>query len=268
VKRKLYRWLKILLVIYILAGVGFYFFQEKFLFHPQALPAQYQYQFATPFKEINLAFNKETNFNIIQFLPNQNLVAKGVVLYFHGNRENINRYQPFASNFTKHGYEVWMCDYPGFGKSTGVLSENILYQESEQLYQLARQKFGTDSILIYGKSLGTGIAAYLASKQPCKRLLLETPYYNIATLANHFFWMYPTKYMLHYKICSNEYIQQTKAPITIFHGTNDGVVTYNNALLLAKLFKQSDELITIPNGEHNNLNDFPLFHTKIDSLLR
>ncbi len=257
-----------MLAIYIIAGVGFYFFQEKFLFHPQTLPANYQYQFSTPFKEVNLQLDKQTNFNIIQFLPNNDTVAKGVVLYFHGNRENINRYQPFAINFTKNGYEVWMCDYPTFGKSTGSLNETILYTEAEQLYLLARAKFGKDSIVIYGKSLGTGIAANLASKQYCKRLILETPYYNIATLAHHFFWMYPVDNMLHYKILSNQYVQQTKAPITIFHGTDDGVVPYNNAVQFAANFKQGDELITIENGKHNNLNEFPLFHQKLDSLLR
>jgi alpha-beta hydrolase superfamily lysophospholipase len=57
------------------------------------------------------------NLSIIQFtVPDS--VRKGIVLYFHGNMKNIERYAPFATHFTRNKYEVWMMDYPGFGKST------------------------------------------------------------------------------------------------------------------------------------------------------
>jgi alpha-beta hydrolase superfamily lysophospholipase len=69
-----------------------------------------------------------------------------VVIYFHGNKENINRYAKFATNFTKQGYEVWMEDYPGFGKSVGNRNEKVLYQQAEQVYKLAASKYKKDSI--------------------------------------------------------------------------------------------------------------------------
>ena len=93
-------------------------FAGKNYVHPKRLPPDYKFQFNFPFKEINIPFNKKDNLNLVQFFPDQ--VSKGVVLYFHGNRENINRYAKYAANFTKHGYEVWMTDYPGFGKTTGI----------------------------------------------------------------------------------------------------------------------------------------------------
>ncbi|HRO70483.1 MAG TPA: hypothetical protein PK951_08890, partial [Chitinophagaceae bacterium] len=85
--KKLKRWFKIILLVYIVAGLALYFLQDKILFHPQKLPADHSFSFPTPFKEINLPVNEEKNLNIIQFTVPDSL-CKGVVLYFHGNRNN------------------------------------------------------------------------------------------------------------------------------------------------------------------------------------
>ena len=160
-----------------------------------------------------------------------------------------------------------MIDYPGYGKSTGPLTEQRLYDFAEQLYRLARIKFSGDSIVIYGKSLGTGVAAWLASRKACKQLILETPYYSITSLCSRYFPLYPIERLIHYKIPSYEYLKQVIAPVSIFHGTADWVITYSNAQRLIPSLKKTDEFITIPGGSHNDLNDFPLFHHKLDSLL-
>lgn len=238
------------------------------LFHPVKIPAEKPFTFTTHFSEQNIVFDEQTIFNIVQFFPDSSKPVKGVVLYFHGNRENIIRYAPFANNFTSNGFEVWMCDYPGFGKSTGVLSEAILYEEALQLYKLARTKYREDSIIIYGKSLGTGIAAYLASHKNCQRLILETPYYSIHALFNRYAWMFPLNLLLHYRLPTYEYLKNVVAPVSIFHGTDDGVIPYTHAKQLSSAMKPADEWITIQKGEHNNLNDFPLYHHKLDSLLK
>ena len=93
---------------------------------------------------------------MIKFFP-QDSVRRGVVLYFHGNKKNIGWYAKYAENFTRHGYEVWMIDYPGYGKSTGRFTENDLYDYALALYKMAKFQFGGDNIIIYGKSMGTGI---------------------------------------------------------------------------------------------------------------
>jgi uncharacterized protein len=221
--------------------------------------------FPIPHKEINIPYDDTSNVNIIQFTTTT--AAKGVVLYFHGNRKNIAWYAKYAPNFTKNGYEVWMIDYPGYGKSTGPLTEQRLYAYAEQLYKLAVTRFAKDSIILYGKSMGTGIAAWLASRKNCKELILETPYYSITSLSAHYFPIYPVSRMIHYKIPSYEYLQQVIVPVTIFHGTADGVIPYSNAEKLKPFLKPADKFITIAGGSHNDLNDYPLFHQKLDSLL-
>ena len=73
---------------------------------------------------------------MIKFFPADS-VRKGVVVYYHGNKENIERYAKFANNFTKHGYEVWMEDYPGFGKTTGERTEKKMYEQALQVQKMA-----------------------------------------------------------------------------------------------------------------------------------
>ena len=266
IRKKIIGWAKVVIIIYCSAGIVLYYLQEKLIFHPVPLPHDYIFNFDFPFREINIPLNATDTLNIVQFLPASG-IDKGAVLYFHGNRGNINRYAKYAKNFTKNGYEVWMADYPGYGKTTGKLSEENLYKQAMEVYKLANSKFNKDSIIIFGKSLGSGIAAWLASKKSCKRLILETPYYSMTDLLSHYAPIYPTFAMAHFKLPTFEYLQEVKAPVTIFHGNDDGVIPYSNGYKLTKKFKPGDEFITIDKGGHNNLNDFSLFHQKLDSLL-
>jgi alpha-beta hydrolase superfamily lysophospholipase len=266
-RKKIWKWFRVTALIYIAIGIALYFFQEKLLFHPEKLPIDQPFNFTIPFKEVNLAVNDEKNLSIVQFtVPDS--VCKGVVLYFHGNMQNIERYAPFAINFTKNNYEVWMMDYPGFGKSTGKRNEQVLYNDAMQLYKMARARFSKDSIIIYGKSIGTGIAAQLASEKDCKRLILETPYYSIDALMRHYAFIYPVSWMCRYHFPAWQFFKNVDAPISIFHGTHDNVIPYNNAERLMKVARPGAELITLEKGSHNDLNNFPLFHQKLDSLLQ
>ena len=263
--KKAWKWFKIIALVYIMIGIALYFLQDKFIFHPKKLPADYQYKFDIPFTAIDLPVTHEKNLSIVQFtVPDS--VRKGIVLYFHGNRTNINRYAVNAKQFTRNGYEVWMMDYPGFGKSTGKRSEQVLYDDAMLLYKMAIARVSVEHIIIYGRSLGTGIASQLASVRDCKKLILETPYYSMDALAKHYFFMYPVMPMTRYALPTYQYLDYVKVPVTIFHGTNDGVVPYKHAKWL-KGRKKDAELITIEKGKHNNLAEFPLFQQKLDSLL-
>ncbi|MGC4100086.1 alpha/beta hydrolase [Ferruginibacter sp.] len=265
-KKKIFRWVKLIVLLYSLIGIVLYYLQEKFLFHPEQLSKDHVFKFDTPFEEVNIPFNEADTVNMVKFFPKDS-IRKGVVIYYHGNKENIERYAKFAGDFTKHGYEVWMEDYPGFGKSTGERTEQKMYRQAVEIERMAAAKYHNDSIIIYGKSLGTGIAAYVASRSVNKRLILETPYYSIPDLFGCYAFIYPTSRMSIYKIPTNEYLADVNYPISIFHGTDDGVVPYRCAKKLQPVLKPADEFITIEGGTHHNLASFELYKTKLDSLL-
>ena len=264
--KKTKKWGTILLLIYGIIGILIYYLQDYFLFQATPLRRDHQYNFSQPYREVNLDYTSKENLNIIQFETDKPL--RGVVLYFHGNRKNISWYARFAPMFTEQGYEVWMIDYPGYGKSTGKITAEKLFDYASQLYKLANKRAGSDSIIIFGKSIGTGIAAELASKVNCKRVILETPYYSLSSVASRFFPIYPMEQMTRVNILTWEYLPLIKAPVSMFHGTSDKVISYRNASRLIPLMKPGDEFITIPGGGHSNLRKYPLFTEKIDSLLR
>lgn len=255
------------LIAYGIIGIALYYLQDKLVIHPTRLELEDKYSFTYPHKEVNLQYEDNVIFHLVQFTTKDS-TPKGVVLYFHGNRENIERYARFAPFFTKEGYEVWMCDYPAFGKSRGEFSEALVYEESIQVYKLARQQFSSDQIIVYGKSLGTGPATYLASKRDCKQLILETPYLSIPDVATHFFWMYPVKQMMQYDFPNKKHILLVDAPITIYHGTNDRVIPYAHAQELYQLQPTRAELVTLPEGTHHNLMKFPLMQDHLRNVLR
>ena len=266
-RKKFFNWIKISIFIYCAIGIALYYLQGFFLFHPQKLRADHVFKFDKPFEELSIPVNNEDTISMIKFFPTDS-IRRGVVVYYHGNMKNVEHYAAFADNFTKHGYEVWMEDYPGFGKSTGTRTEKKLYEQALQVQKMAASKYDADSIIIYGKSFGTGIAAYIASVSNCKKLILETPYYSIPDLFNSFSLIYPATYMSDYNIPTWKFLEDVKEPVTIFHGTDDGVIFYRCASKLKKYLKPGDEFITIDMGKHNNLADFKKYHSVLDSLLR
>lgn len=273
-KKVFFRWLKLVTLIYSIVGIAFFYLQNKILFHPKKLPRDHSFKFDFPFKEINIPVDDKSAISIVQFLSTDTS-KKGVVLYFHGNRENIERYAPMAPLITKHGYEVWMIDYPGFGKSTGTFDEKTLYEWALQLYKLAEPRFSPDSIIIYGRSLGTGIAAQLASIRNCKRLILETPYFEFRSVVKTYLPIYPLSRLIPFELPTYKYLEKVDAPVTIFHGTEDGVIPHRNSVRLKSFLKPGSAFLSIEGGSHNDLfakknNEFKFPKTikSLDSLLR
>jgi pimeloyl-ACP methyl ester carboxylesterase len=264
-KKTIFRFIKVLLLIYCLLGIALYYLQGKLLFHPVAVGINESYQLNSPYREVNIPYSNTSNLNIIEFTTNA--TPKGVVLYFHGNRKNISYYAKFSTEFTRNDYEVWMMDYPGFGKSTGELDEKRIYDWCLQTYKLARKRFPPDSIIIFGKSMGSGFAAQLASVRDTRRLILETPYYSFPSIVGQYAPIYPLKQMIHFKVPTYQYLQKVTAPITIFHGTDDWIIRYQNAKKLLPFLKPTDEFITISGGSHNNLHEYKIFQQKVDSVL-
>jgi pimeloyl-ACP methyl ester carboxylesterase len=265
--RKHWRWIRIVILIYCIIGSALYYLQDYILFHPVQINRNTAYNFNVPHKEVNIPYSENSTINIVQFTV-ADTIEKGVVLYFHGNKKNISWYARFSPYFTRNSYEVWMIDYPGFGKSTGIFSEQKLYDWALTLYKLARARFSPDSIIIYGKSMGTGIAAQLASIRDCRHLILETPYYSMPSIIDNYLPIYPVNTMIHYKLPTWQYLQNVTAPVTIFHGTNDWVITYRNAKRLKPYIKPGDLFVSVENGKHNDLFKFPFVTQKLDSLLR
>ena len=262
-KRRTKRAFIILLLVYLIGGAALYFLQDRILFHPKPLTKEYKFLFNQPFEEMNIPVGQD-NLCIVKFKTGN---RKGIVLFYHGNMENVEHYKEYPAFFLRNKYELWMIDYPGFGKTTGRQTEKTINEQALLMYDLASKQINSDSLIIYGKSVGTGVASYVASNRNCRQLILETPYYSISSLAKHYFPIYPVTLLAKYSFPIHRYLKKVKVPITIFHGTKDEIIPYKHSTWL-KQENKNVELVIIENGKHNDLSNFRLFQTTLDSLLR
>ena len=258
------RWI---LIIYGLIAALFYSYQKHFFFQPKQLDKDHKYKFVegVPYTETRLPFDSSTIIDVIRFLPAD--TVKGIVLFFHGNRSNVEHYSRYAPYFTAHGYECWMPDYPGYGRSTGKMDVEVLQKLSIQLYKMARVNYKPSQIVIYGKSLGTGIAAYLASQRDCRHLVLESPYFNLASVAANYLFFLPVHRLVKYNLDTYRYFDDVTAPITIVHGDKDALIPLTNSASLISHMKTSDAFYIIRNGTHNNLPSFIKYKEILDSVM-
>jgi len=251
-----------IVVVYLLLAGGLYLFQDKIIFHPEKLLTDYQFKFDQPFLEITITSRLRNKLNVLVFNANISK-PKGTILYFHGNADNIQRWGEYAIDLTSLGYTVIMFDYASFGKSTGSISEETLYHDSEDIWEWSKLNFPSINFIIYGRSLGTAMALQLASIHPPKQLILETPFYQLKQDRFKFFIPFGLKY----RFPNYEYIQKITCPITIFHGTNDPIIPFEEAIKLKPLLKPGDKFIIIDKGGHRNLREYRLYHKELANIL-
>ena len=263
-KRRLRKFIIVLFGLYVMIGSALYFFQEKILFLPTTLEQDYQYQFNYPFEELFLKTEDNATINALHFKVEN---PKGVILYFHGNAGDLSRWGTITEYFSKMNYDVLVMDYRTYGKSEGKLSEQAFYKDAQYCYDYLLKQYSESEITLYGRSLGTGIASYLASENKPKQLILETPYYSILEVAEHRFPMFPVKRLLKYHFPTFQNLPKTSCPITIIHGTEDSVVPYSSAKKLSELKLQNLDFITVEDGTHNNLIEFEIYHKTIKKKL-
>lgn len=242
-----------------------YFLQEKILFLPTVLEQDYTFNFKHNFEEINLKAEDGAKLNALHFKSEN---PKGVILYFHGNAGNLSRWGTIAEYFVEKQYDVLIMDYRTYGKSTGALSEAVFYSDADLFYSYLLQSYNEKDITLYGRSLGTCMATYLASKNKPKQLVLETPYYSMVDVGKSRFPIVPVKLLLKYKFPTYQFISKVSCPTTMFHGTNDQIVPYDSAKKLFEVSpKFSTNFITIEGGGHNNLINYDTYQDEIDNIL-
>ena len=122
----------------ILLAVGLFAFQDKLIFRADKLDPSYIFKFDRPFEEYFIPTPDGHSINILWFKPSGE--SRGLVLYFHGNANNLQRWGNYAEDMVQLGYEVVMMDYRGYGKSTGTPSEQFLYDDAALLYQWVMSK--------------------------------------------------------------------------------------------------------------------------------
>lgn len=248
--------LLIIAIVYVAFCLFFYFFQDIFFFRPEILPSSFQYKYPFPFEEVDFEMEDGGKLNGIHFkVPN----PRGVVYYLKGNSRSIKGWGKFAKDFVSNGYDFFMMDYRGFGKSTGKRNQETLFNDAQYVYDWIKKQYKEEDVVVFGRSLGSGIAARIASWNEPKMLVLDSPYFSFYYNIKRFLFFTPLKTLLRYKIRTDEYLKTTDCPVYIIHGTKDKLFPVNQSEKLKAAFPEKVELYKIKGGHHNDLPEFPEF---------
>lgn len=254
-----------LLALYLFSLIFFFIFRNKLVFQATPLTREYAYQFEQPFEEHFVPMKDGSVLNGLFF--RSKATSKGLVFYLHGNADNLQRWGEFAVDFTTIGYDVFIYDYRGYGKSTGSSTKINIHADAFSMLDWVKVNIPHSNIIIYGRSLGSAIASNLAATTNPDLLILETPFANFVDVI---YWplrpsliLYPDQIDF-----SNQILSKVKCPKVIFHGTSDWVVPLSSAQKLKPYLKQEDEFIVIEGAGHRNLNQFDLYHSKLAKVLQ
>lgn len=239
-------------------------FQEQMLFYPERLPENHVFEFAGDFRERTFDTEDGERLSALHFRVEE---PRGVVLYFHGNAGSLASWGDVAGDFVPLGYDVVVVDYRGYGKSTGkIRHEATLFADAASIYDALVREYGEPQIVLYGRSLGTGVAAKLAADRDPRRLVLETPYYDLPSVGHdHYPLLFPHLF-LRYRLPTAEHLERVRCPVDLIHGTRDKVVPYEHSERLQQRHP-AVALETIEGGGHNDLRDYPQYHAHLRRIL-
>jgi fermentation-respiration switch protein FrsA (DUF1100 family) len=255
-----------LIGIYLLILLLYYLLQERFLFVATSLKLKHTFELASEFEEIFLDGEEGGKIHALHIKCKD---PQGLILYFHGNTGNMQRWARVAEELTTYDHDVIVVDYRGFGKSQGRRTQELLYADAQRIYDHALTLTSELALVVYGRSLGTGLAVKVAADNDPAKLVLETPYANMIDVAFYHFPFLPVRWLLRFPFRSDRFIGKVECPIAIFHGTRDRIVPYKSGLKLYELIDEEVDhnMITIPRGKHSNLSNFPLFRDKMSEFL-
>jgi esterase/lipase len=254
-----------ILILYFLILLILYFFQEKLIFQADKLPQDYTFNFNSHFEEKWIETTDGHRINALLFKTEH---SKGLILYLHGNAGSLESWGQIAPFYNSIGYDIFIPDYRGYGKSTGkIFSQKQLFEDVDRLYNELKINYSEENIVIIGYSLGTGPATYLASRNKPGSLILMAPYFSFEDLISHKFPLIPS-FILKYPIPSNKYIVEVSAPIAIFHGKADELIYCHSSEKLHRLCKPGDKLYLIDNQNHGGINENEEFRELLRIFLR
>jgi uncharacterized protein len=257
--------LELLVLLYAGTCVVYWLAQEKFIFVPTLPGEPFEVRLSTPTSELFL----NTPFNgTIHALWLKVPDSKGLIFYLHGNTGSIRRWQFMAEELAFMGYDVFVMDYRGYGKSKGRRTEAILHRDVEYCWDFIAARHAGKKI-IYGRSLGSGFATRLAARRTPDAVVLETPFFSMLSLAGWYLPFIPMRWLLRYPLRNDLHIGHVDCPIHIFHGTRDAVVPYKSAFRLYRSIGDRRDvfLTTVAGGGHSDLNKYPLFHRRLKEFL-
>jgi hypothetical protein len=191
------------------------------------------------------------------------LAGPDAVLYFGGNGEDVSRDMPDMED-TFPRTAIYLLHYPGYGGSSGSPSQKAIFVDALALYDRVHAEH--PNVVVIGRSLGSGVAVYMASQRPVVRLVLITPYDSLADAAAQQYPFLPVRWLLLDKFESWRYAPQVTAPTRMIVAEDDEIIPRSSSDRLRTRFRSSTvSYVVVPGVGHNTIQDSPNYGTLLSS---
>jgi uncharacterized protein len=184
-----------------------------------------------------------------------------VVLYFHGNGDFLAGFFGRFRDVIANGTGIVALSYRGYAGSSGQPSEQGLLQDCAAAYAFTTGRYSADRIVVWGFSLGSGVAVALAAEQPVAKLILEAAYTSIADVAASAFPIFPIRLVIRDAFHSDARIARVKAPLLIMHGARGATIPIVFGERLFALAGEPKQFVRFPEGGHNDLDSYGAIET-------
>lgn len=232
-----------------------YLFQRNMVFMPgRENPFDFPY---APFRPFSYLASDGVKLRGLWHAPQGD--EKPVIVYFHGNSGHLGGRLFKARRFVGRGYGVALVGYHGYDGNPGFPSEQNLYADARAAIDAIRRRNIPDNrIVLYGESLGTGVATQMATEYPgIRALVLEAPYTSIPDVAQKRYWFFPVHSLIKDRFESLSKIGVLKMPILVIHGTRDLTVPYKfGKKLFDHITATKKQLATLKGAGHSDVYDF------------
>ena len=179
---------------------------------------------------------------------------KPVIVYFHGNGGSLRYGAARFRELIGAGIGIVALEYRGYGGNEGSPSEHGLIADGEAAYAYAAARYPVSQIVLWGQSLGSGVAVAVAAEKPVARVILEAPFTSTAAVASLRYWYVPIGLLMKDQFHSDRRIQKVTAPLLILHGVKDQVVPYAMGERLFELANQPKHIVRFLDAGHDDLD--------------
>ncbi|MDN5000064.1 alpha/beta hydrolase [Bradyrhizobium sp. GCM10027634] len=181
--------------------------------------------------------------------------GRAVVLYFHGNGDFLAGLAGRFKAITADGTGLVALSYRGYAGSSGAPSEDGLLRDGAAAYSFAAERYDAQRIVVWGFSLGTGVAVAIASEHPIRKLILEAPYTSIADVAAAHFRFVPVRLLIRDPLHSDQRIARVAVPLLVVHGAQDQTIPIAFGEKLFALAHDPKQFVRISAGGHDDLGN-------------
>ena len=254
----------LLLLAYAVICAYLYSQQRSLLYFPQVEDRNYSkqfQQFEIEFKHGDVRLHGWGN---IQNVHSQN----PLLIYYGGNGDEASRNLPLISEFGVQNFLI--MNYRGYGRSHGAPEEQDLKNDALYIFDEVSKQYDidSDSIILLGRSLGTGIATYLASERDVKKVVLITPYDSIVNVAKNQFPLFPVSLLMHQRFESNKLAPLIEEPVLCLIAEYDQIIPSQHANQLCDVWKGKMQKQTFAKATHNDITRHPDFANAVSLFVR